>query len=76
MSTVKKVEVHITDEEKSRQERISRKPDLTEILNLHDFEVRDNFHVYRYTALIVELNIGDCSLDAHGQSMGVLFVSG
>lgn len=32
--------VEITDEEKARQERISNRPPLDEILNLHDFEVR------------------------------------
>lgn len=38
--TVEKVVVEITDEEKARQERISNRPPLDEILNLHDFEVR------------------------------------
>jgi len=37
--TVEKVDVRITDEEKARQERISNRPPLDEILNLHDFEV-------------------------------------
>ncbi|KAF8161327.1 FMN-dependent dehydrogenase-domain-containing protein [Crassisporium funariophilum] len=36
--TVLKVEVKVTDEEKARQERISNRPPLDEILNLHDFE--------------------------------------
>ncbi|KAF8162372.1 FMN-dependent dehydrogenase-domain-containing protein [Pholiota molesta] len=36
--TVQKVEVTITDEEKARQGRISQRPPLDEILNLHDFE--------------------------------------
>ncbi|PPQ63026.1 hypothetical protein CVT24_005972 [Panaeolus cyanescens] len=36
--TVEKVEVTITDEEKARQERMSNRPPLSEILNLHDFE--------------------------------------
>jgi L-lactate dehydrogenase (cytochrome) len=39
METVEKVEVKITDEEKARQRRISARPPLSEILNLHDFEV-------------------------------------
>lgn len=38
--TVEKVEIQITDEEKERFERIERRPSLSEILNLHDFEVR------------------------------------
>ncbi|KAF8629566.1 hypothetical protein AX15_003379 [Amanita polypyramis BW_CC] len=37
-STVKKVEVVVTDQERARQERMSAKPPLDEILNLHDFE--------------------------------------
>lgn len=36
--TVEKVEVIITDEEKSRLERVENRPPLDEILNLHDFE--------------------------------------
>ncbi|KAJ7682434.1 FMN-dependent dehydrogenase-domain-containing protein [Mycena polygramma] len=36
--TVEKVVVEITDEEKARQQRISNRPPLDEILNLHDFE--------------------------------------
>jgi L-lactate dehydrogenase (cytochrome) len=39
MSTVKKVEVEVTSAEKARLERVSRVPPLSEILNLHDFEV-------------------------------------
>jgi L-lactate dehydrogenase (cytochrome) len=37
--TVKRVEAVITHEERDRQERISNRPPLDEILNLHDFEV-------------------------------------
>lgn len=40
MNTVKQVVKEITIEEKERQQRISLRPPLTEILNLHDFEVR------------------------------------
>jgi len=36
---IETVEAVITDEEKARQERISNRPPLNEILNLHDFEV-------------------------------------
>ncbi|KAF8339391.1 FMN-dependent dehydrogenase-domain-containing protein [Amanita rubescens] len=36
--TVEKVELVITDQEKARQERMSARPPLDEILNLHDFE--------------------------------------
>ncbi|KAI0691914.1 FMN-dependent dehydrogenase-domain-containing protein [Cytidiella melzeri] len=38
LSTVKKVEVVIKDEEKARLERFNHRPALSEILNLHDFE--------------------------------------
>ncbi|KAJ7768469.1 FMN-dependent dehydrogenase-domain-containing protein [Mycena metata] len=38
LETVEKVVVEITDEEKARQERVSNRPPLDEILNLHDFE--------------------------------------
>lgn len=37
--TVEKVEVIVTDEERARHERMSNRPPLSEILNLHDFEV-------------------------------------
>ena len=37
--TAEKLEVDITDDEKARQERMSNRPPLHEILNLHDFEV-------------------------------------
>jgi L-lactate dehydrogenase (cytochrome) len=37
--TVEIALVTTTDEEKARQQRVSAKPPLGEILNLHDFEV-------------------------------------
>ena len=45
--TVEKVEVKITDEEKARLERFSKRPPLDEILNLHDFEVGNRFNIQR-----------------------------
>ena len=39
LDTVEKVEVVIKDEEKARLERLNSRPALSEILNLHDFEV-------------------------------------
>lgn len=39
LTTVEKVDVRITDEEKARQERMNARPPLDSILNLHDFEV-------------------------------------
>ncbi|KXN87466.1 Cytochrome b2, mitochondrial [Leucoagaricus sp. SymC.cos] len=38
METVEKAEVKITDEEKARLQRVTARPPLDEILNLHDFE--------------------------------------
>lgn len=38
--TVEKVVVAVTDEEKARLQRVESRPPLSEILNLHDFEVR------------------------------------
>lgn len=38
-STVAKVKVEITDEEKARLKRVEARPPLSEVLNLHDFEV-------------------------------------
>ena len=34
-----KVEVAVTDQEKARLERVANRPPLSEVLNLHDFEV-------------------------------------
>lgn len=45
--TVEKVEIIITDEEKARQERISLRPSLDEVLNLHDFEVSLSLPCFR-----------------------------
>ena len=39
MGTVEKVEIKVTDEEKERLARMGARPSLSEILNLHDFEV-------------------------------------
>ena len=49
MGTVEKVEVKITDEEKARQRRISARPPLSEILNLHDFEVISSLSYWVYS---------------------------
>ena len=53
-----KVDVVVTDEEKARQERMAQRPPLTEILNLHDFEVGDLlFNDYHFS-----LNDDQCRL--------------
>lgn len=38
--TAETVEIIVTDQEKARQERMNSRPPLSEILNLHDFEVQ------------------------------------
>ena len=38
--TAEKVEIQVTDQEKARLKRVEARPPLSEILNLHDFEVR------------------------------------
>lgn len=49
-STVEKVEVVITDAEKDRLARVEARPPLSEILNLHDFEV--NFKSYFFCHIL------------------------
>ena len=44
-STVTKVKVEITDEERARLKRVESRPPLSKILNLHDFEV-DSTHSF------------------------------
>ena len=43
--TALQVEVKVTDQEKLRQERMNARPPLSEILNLHDFEVTPSTYV-------------------------------
>lgn len=50
MGTVQKVKIEITDEQRARQERFRSRPPLSEILNLHDFEVFHSSH-YNYTLI-------------------------
>ena len=40
LNTVEKVEVVVREEDKIRQERFALRPPMSEILTLHDFEVR------------------------------------
>ena len=55
LDTVEKVEIKITDQERARLERFNARPPLSEVLNLHDFEV----HATRVTGVILFcLNIG------------------
>jgi len=42
-STVAKVKVEVTDQEKARLKRVETRPPLSEILNLHDFEVHSTW---------------------------------
>jgi len=43
--TVEKVEVKVTEQERERLQRVEARPPLSEILNLHDFEVRYALHL-------------------------------
>ena len=47
--TVEKVEVKVTDQEKERLQRVESRPPLSEILNLHDFEVRSGLCDPKFT---------------------------
>ena len=51
--TVQKVEVEVTDAEKQRLERVANRPSLSEILNLHDFEVGVFRPYMRSTSLFI-----------------------
>ena len=71
--TVLKVEVEVTDQEKARLERVANRPPLSEILNLHDFEVRF-FHLP--DALFnLSFAVGHRSRRASREGMGVLQLS-
>lgn len=71
--TAEKVEVKITDEEKARLERFSKRPPLDEILNLHDFEVGRCLNIpHVYSLLILE---GHCQTSDAREGMGLLFFS-
>ena len=44
-STLTKIKIEITDEERARLKRVEARPPLSEILNLHDFEVDSAIHL-------------------------------
>ena len=69
-STVAKVEVQITDEEKTRLKRMEARPQLSEILNLHDFEVKST-RLWGQPSLIRH-ETGYCSAGYAGESVGLL----
>ena len=52
-STVAKVKVEITDEEKARLKRVEARPPLSEILNLHDFEVDPIYSFGQLTSYLI-----------------------
>ena len=52
LDTVEKVEITIREEDKIRQERFGLRPSLSEILNLHDFEVYCLTHYASHECLI------------------------
>ena len=55
MNTVKKVEVVVREEDKIRQERFALRPPLSEVLNLHDFEVRHSMHLTLCIYLTIQI---------------------
>lgn len=69
---MEKVEVKITDEERARQDRISARPPLSEILNLHDFEVA---YVHLVNAHVLMFHAGYCEVHYARESMGILLFS-
>ena len=67
-----KVKVEITDEEKARLKRMEARPPLSEILNLHDFEV--SLAPFDQPILwLIHCEIGYRSPGDAGESMGLLF---
>lgn len=62
----------ITDEERARQERIAARPPLSEILNLHDFEVCLCDWQMEYALTYFT---GHCEIYYARESMGLLLLS-
>ena len=72
MDTVEKVEIKITDVEKRRLERYNARPPLSEILNLHDFEV---YATSLGKVISSQKDVLGNSKSSHdGKGMGLLFV--
>jgi len=73
-STVAKVKVEITDEEKARLKRVETRPLLSEILNLHDFEVDSTRSFGKLTIQLISPRhkIGHRSAGDAGESVGLL----
>ena len=71
--TAEKVEVKVTEQEKARLQRVEARPPLSEILNLHDFEVR---HLFRYPPCGYLTSVqGDCETHDAREGVGILFFS-
>ena len=73
-STVAKVKVEITDEEKARLKRVEARPPLSEILNLHDFEVKSTHSLGKLTSLayLIHRKIDHRSAGDARESVGLL----
>lgn len=72
-STVAKVKVEITDEEEARLKRVEARPPLSEILNLHDFEVGSAIRsANRRMVHHIRGEIGHCPTGNAGESLGLL----
>lgn len=74
MDTVEKVEIVISDHDKQRQERFKMRPALSEILNLHDFEV--SFIPPRLDELTHNILSGTCATNHEREGMGILQLGG
>jgi hypothetical protein len=71
--TVEKVEVKVTEQERARLQRVEARPPLSEILNLHDFEVRYRLR-YPSRGYLTPIQ-GDCETHNAREGVGILFFS-
>lgn len=72
--SVKKVVKEITLGDKERLERKNKRPPLSEILNLHDFEVLKHIVVHILGPLTFCMNLGHCKASHVRESLGVLLL--
>src|SRR5260221_7631916 len=70
--TAETIEVNITDDEVARRERMSNRPPLDEILNLHDFEV--SFQHLPRMRIHSQQTSGYCMASHACESLRILFV--
>ena len=73
--TAEKVEVKVTKQERARLQRVEARPPLSEILNLHDFEVRYLSPLLPFSWLSNSYSKGDCETHNAREGVGILFFS-